>query len=66
MSPFKLLYGYKPQISFNWNRPIGPITARKYLNYKKAQIFTKRMHGAWETAKAIIKRAQEKKKSNIN
>ena len=43
ISLFKLIYKYKPQISFNWDRPIGPITARKHLSYKKAQIFTKRI-----------------------
>ena len=46
MSPFKLLYGYKPQTSFNWDRPTGPIIAHKRLSYKEAQTFTKRIHGA--------------------
>ena len=50
MSPFKLLYGYKLRISFDWDRPIGSIIARKRLSYKEAQIFTKRIYKAWETA----------------
>ena len=33
---FKLLYRYKPQTSFNWDIPIGPIIARKRLSYKEA------------------------------
>jgi len=32
---FKLLYRYKPQISFDWDRFISPITAYKRLNYKE-------------------------------
>jgi len=50
MSPFKLLYGYAPQTSFNWDRPTKPATARECLSHKEAQVFAKRMHGAWKTA----------------
>ena len=50
MLPFELLYRYTPQMSFNWNRPTEPVTAREYFSYKEAQAFTKRIHGAWETA----------------
>jgi len=57
MSLFKLIYGYKLRTSFNWDRPIGPVTARERLSYEEAQTFAKRMHGAWETAQAIIKKA---------
>jgi len=46
MSPFKLLYGYTPQTSFNWDRPMEPTTARKHLSYKEAQAFAKRIYGA--------------------
>ena len=46
MSLFKLLYGYKPQISFDWDRPTGPIMACKRLSYKEAQIFAKRIYRA--------------------
>ena len=44
MSLFKLLYGYTPQMSFNWNRPTKPIIARKYFSHKEAQAFTKRIY----------------------
>ncbi len=36
MSPFKLLNGYTPQMSFDWNRPTKPIMAHEYLNHKEA------------------------------
>ena len=49
MSPFELLYGYTPQTSFNWDRPTKPITARKRLSHKEAQVFAKRIYRAWET-----------------
>ena len=50
MSLFKLLYGYTPQTSFNWDRPTKPTTARERLSYKEAQAFAKRMHRAQKTA----------------
>jgi len=46
MSPFKLLYGYAPQTSFNWDRPTEPTTARERLSYKEARAFTKRIYKA--------------------
>jgi len=36
MSPFELIYGYKPRTSFDWDRPIGPIMACERLSYKEA------------------------------
>ena len=50
MSLFKLLYGYTPRTSFDWNGPTKPVMARKHLSHEEAQAFAKRMHGAWETA----------------
>jgi len=46
MSPFELLYGYAPQMSFNWDRPTKPATARERLSHKEARAFAERMHGA--------------------
>ena len=56
MSPFKLLYGYTPRMSFNWDRPTKPVIARKRLSHKEAQAFAERIHRAWETAQTIIKK----------
>jgi hypothetical protein len=57
MSPFKLLYGYAPRTSFDWDRPTEPVTARERLSHEEARAFTAKMHGAWETAQTIIKKA---------
>ena len=46
MSLFKLLYGYTPQTSFNWNRPTKPVIVCERLSYKEAQAFTKRIYRA--------------------
>ena len=46
MSLFELFYGYAPQMSFNWDRPIKPITVYKHLSHKEAQAFTKRIYRA--------------------
>jgi len=46
ISLFKLLYGYTPQTSFDWDRPTKPTTAHKRLSYKEAQVFAKRIHKA--------------------
>jgi hypothetical protein len=66
MSPFELLHGYKPRTSFDWDRPTEPVTARERLSHEEAQTFAKRMHGAWETAQTIMKKAQEKKEADVN
>jgi len=66
MSPFELLYGYTPQTFFNWDRPTKPATARERLSHEEAWVFAKRIHRAWKTAQTIIRKAQEKKESNIN
>jgi transposase InsO family protein len=66
MSPFELLYGYAPRTSFDWDRPTEPVTVRERLSHEEARAFAARMHGAWETAQTIMKKAQEKKESDVN
>ena len=46
MSPFELLYGYAPRMSFNWDRPTKPVIAHKRLSYEEAQAFIKRIYRA--------------------
>ena len=53
-------------MSFNWDRPTKPTMARERLSYVEAWAFAKRIYRAWETARIIMKKAQEKKESNIN
>ena len=35
-TPIQLEIGYLPYISFNWNKPEGPLTVYKKLFYKEA------------------------------
>jgi hypothetical protein len=66
MSPFELLNGYQARTSFDWNRPKEPATVRERLSYDEAQGFARTMHEAWETARAIMKKAQEKNERDTN
>ena len=65
MSPFELLNAYPPRTSFDWNM-LATTLAREQLNRKKAQKVVRTLQGAWETARSIISRAQEKKERDIN
>jgi hypothetical protein len=66
MPQFELLHGYQPRTSFDWKTPKEPATVRERLNREEAQTLAKSMHHAWETAKAIMERAQEKKKQDVD
>ena len=65
-SPFELLHAYPPRTSFDWKTPKEPATVRERLNQEEAQALAKRMHDAWETARSIMKQAQEKKERDVN
>jgi hypothetical protein len=65
-SPFELLYGYPPRMSFDWKRPQEPVTARERLNRDEARELARIMHQGWETARTIIQQAQEKASRNAN
>jgi hypothetical protein len=66
MPPFKLLHRYQPWTSFDWKTPKEPATVRERLSQKEAQALAKSMHHAWETAKTIMEKAQEKKQQDVN
>jgi transposase InsO family protein len=66
MSPFELLYGYPPRTSFDWDRPEGPTTVRERLSYDEAQRTVRTLQEAWETARTIMKRSQDKKERDAN
>jgi transposase InsO family protein len=66
MSPFELLHGFQPRTSFDWKTLKEPATVRERLNREEAQALAKSMHHAWETAKTIMKQAQEKKEQDVN
>jgi transposase InsO family protein len=66
MSPFEVCKGYKPKMSFDWNRAEEPTSAKERLNRDDARALATRMHDAWETAKRMLKKAQEKKERDVN
>ena len=66
MSPFELLNGYQARTSFDWRRPKNPITAREKLSQEEAHAMARRMHDAWETARTIMRKGQEKKERDVN
>ena len=66
MSPFKLLHGFQPRTSFDWRPPKDPTTAREHLSWEEAQALARSMHHAWETAKTIIRKSQEKMEQDVN
>jgi hypothetical protein len=66
MSPFQLLYGYKPRMSFDWKPLAKPINARQKLNYEEAHAMATRMHQAWEQARTTMKEQQDKKRRDVD
>jgi hypothetical protein len=64
--PFNLLYGYTARTSFDWNRPREPASTRERLNRDETQAYTQKLHEAWETARAIMGKSQQKKERDVN
>ena len=46
ISPFKLIKGFKPRITWDWNPPKTPVNARETLNQEQAIEFAKHIHDA--------------------
>jgi hypothetical protein len=65
MSPYELLNGYLPRISFDWNTPTVA-TAQEKLSQGKAREIATRMQGAIQKAKEFIAKAQSKKETDVN
>lgn len=65
ISPFELLNAYPPRTSFNWQIP-KTSTARERLNRQEAQEVVKTLQDTWETARTIMKQAQDKKQHDID
>jgi transposase InsO family protein len=68
MSPFEVKFGRPPVTSFDWDRPASdkPLTPTEKLNIKDAQVYSRRMHSAWEKAKEYITLAQAKNQRDVN
>ena len=52
-------------MSFNWNTP-PTTTPKEKLNKEEAVKLATRMHNGWQVAKDAIKKAQEKKRRDVN
>jgi transposase InsO family protein len=65
MSPFELLNAYPPRTSFDWQTPPAN-TPRERLNQQEAQEVVKTLQQAWETARTIMKQAQDKKRRDVD
>jgi len=68
LPPIQIELGYVPRTSFDWSRPVTDeaVSVRKRLSRDEAVSFAKRMHGAWETARTGIQRAQERQRLQAN
>lgn len=65
MSPFELLNAYPPRTSFDWQTPLAS-TPREQLNQQEAQEVVRTLQQAWETARTIMKQAQDKKRRDVD
>jgi transposase InsO family protein len=65
MSPFELLNAYPPRTSFDWQTPTAN-TPRERLNQEEAQKVVRTLQDAWETARTIMKQAQDKKRRDVD
>ena len=66
MALFKLLHRFQLRTSFDQKTLKEPATIYKRLNQEEAQALAKSMHNAQETARLIMKQAQEKKEQDVN
>lgn len=66
LSPFQVESRYEPRTSFDWKQPAEPATARERLNQDEAQQYARRMHGAWETARKNMAKAQATQKKQAD
>ena len=60
MSPFQLYNGFEPRMSWDYEPPKSPSTARESLNQKEAQKIARRMESGINLARQIMQGAQAK------
>src|SRR6266702_437648 len=65
-APIQLEMGYLPHISFDWNRPKGPLTVHEKLFYKEAQQYIKQLEEAWTVARTNLEKAQGSMEQQAN
>ncbi|KAI1001697.1 hypothetical protein K3495_g6500 [Podosphaera aphanis] len=65
-SPYQLLHGHPPRLSFDWTAPKKPEDARLRLARGEAEEIVRKMKQAWEWVRARMEKAQQKKQRDIN
>ena len=65
-SPIQTEMAYEPRTSYNWRQIRDSIPATERLNRKEAVKRAKRIHEAWEYAKGMISKAQERHATAAN
>jgi Chromo (CHRromatin Organisation MOdifier) domain len=66
ISPYKMLNGYLPRTSFDWQAPTEPTSATAELSQQRAKELATRMNEAIEKGKEVILEAQAKKERDVN
>lgn len=65
-TPFFTILGFEPRTSFDWKEIPADIPATARWNRQEAQVWTRRLHQAWEDAKSSMLLAQERQKVQAN
>ena len=66
MSPFQLVYGYNPRISFDWTPLKDTANIWQELSYQEATAMAEKLRDGWERARMIMKQEQDKKRRDID
>lgn len=65
-SPFELLFGHQPRLSFDWRFSAKPSTAHEVLAQHEAKSIIRHIQDAWSWAKSNMENAQLKKRNDVN
>lgn len=66
ISPFQLLHGHPPRLSFDWKAPEKPENACQALAQEEAKKKIRQMQEAWELVRKHMESAQRKKQHDVN
>lgn len=66
ISPFELLFGRKPRLTFDWKAPTSPKNAREILANTEVKQYIRKIQNAWTWAKENMEKAQLKKLRDVN
>lgn len=66
LSPFEVLRGFAPEVSWNWRNENGAAPPKETLAAEEAHRMARSMHEAFEKAKTSIRNAQAKMQRSTN